>query len=169
MENQESVVKIMVESPKDPPNVEFGVAFPRPTAIVRQKTDPTAHEIEIETDTDTVAKTETIIESEIAGCQMTDTSISTSTPDANRMENVIVPDPIDVNTPRDTTNIFYAYEDVEFDNSLQPQSSIDGETPPEMNPMNIESDNYVVNDQNNTQNIDDQTYRSNNQNNQSNS
>lgn len=93
--NQESIVKIMVESPKEPPNVEFGVAFPQ-TAVVRIKTEST-QEIE-QTDG-----------------QSSSTSVTLVTD---------IQEPIDVNIPRDTTNIFYAYEETEVDNSFQlPQQS----------------------------------------------
>ncbi|XP_031618644.1 sodium channel protein 60E isoform X2 [Contarinia nasturtii] len=92
--NNESIVKIMVESPKEPPNVEFGVAFPQ-TAVVRYKTE-TTHEIE-QTDGEN-----------------SPTSVVTLVTDN-------IQEPIDVNIPRDTTNIFYAYEETEIDNSFQAQ------------------------------------------------
>lgn len=93
--NLESIVKIMVESPKEPPNVEFGVAFPQ-TAVVQKKTEST-QEIE-QTDGQNASTSVTLV---------TD-----------------IQEPIDVNIPRDTTNIFYAYEETEVDNSFQsPQQS----------------------------------------------
>lgn len=95
--NQESIVKIMVESPKTPPNVEyeFGVAFPQ-TAVVRKKTESIQQEIE-QTDDQTSLASVTLVTDNIQ-------------------------EPIDVNIPRDTTNIFYAYEETEVDNSFQSQS-----------------------------------------------
>lgn len=70
----------MVESPKDPPNVEFGVAFPQ-TTVVREKTETT-----------------------------TTATATAITPDIQSTACSNVQEPIDVNTPRDTANIFYAYE-----------------------------------------------------------
>lgn len=103
--NQESIVKIMVESPKTPPNVEyeFGVAFPQ-TAVVRKKTESTQQEIE----------------------QTDDQSSLTSDP----LVTDNIQEPIDVNIPRDTTNIFYAYEETEVDNSFQSQSPASPPLPP---------------------------------------
>lgn len=127
MGNQESVVRIMVESPKDPPNVEFGVAFPQ-TTVVRQKTDP-------------------MMEPEQIDCLA-----SSSVPDA--IEDV--QEPIDVNTPRDTTNIFYAYEDVEFNDGLH-QITINDAEPTESNDqLPIISDVQVVDEQINSDNQADQ-------------
>lgn len=60
----------MVESPKDPPNSEFGVLFDPPTV---------------------------------------DTPKVIETPDDSNID----PSPIDVNVPRDTSNIFYAYDEPE--------------------------------------------------------
>lgn len=96
--NNESIVKIMVESPKEPPNVEFGVAFPQ-TAVVRNKTEST-HEIEQTDDQDALTSVVTLVTDNIQ-------------------------EPIDVNIPRDTTNIFYAYEETEVDNSFQPAQFAD--------------------------------------------
>lgn len=90
--NQGSIVKIMVESPKEPPNVEFGVAFPQP-AVVR-------------------IKTETTQDIEQTDGQTSSTAVTLATD---------IQEPIDVNIPRDTTNIFYAYEETEIDNSFQQQ------------------------------------------------
>lgn len=92
--NQESIVKIMVESPKEPPNVEFGVAFPQ-TAVVQKKTEST-QEIE-QTDGENLPTSVILIAD--------------------------IQEPIDVNIPVDTTNIFYAYEEKEVDNSFQSQQS----------------------------------------------
>lgn len=84
----------MVESPKEPPNVEFGVAFPQ-TAVVQKKTEST-QEIE-QTDGENLPTSVILIAD--------------------------IQEPIDVNIPVDTTNIFYAYEEKEVDNSFQPQQS----------------------------------------------
>lgn len=92
LSKQESIVKIMVESPKEPPNVEFGVAFPQ-TTVVRIKTEPT-HDIEQQQ-----PPPPSEAASEIA------VSLATDIQD--------IQEPIDVNIPRDTTNIFYAYEETE--------------------------------------------------------
>lgn len=80
----------MVESPKEPPNVEFGVAFPQ-TTVVRKKTESTDND-----------------DNE----QITDFR-SASTTNIFFETNVQDEDRIDLNTPRDTTNIFYAYEEEE--------------------------------------------------------
>lgn len=80
----------MVESPKEPPNVEFGVAFPQ-TTVVRKKTESTDND-----------------DNE----QITDFR-SASTANIFFEINVQAEDRIDLNTPRDTTNIFYAYEEEE--------------------------------------------------------
>lgn len=92
---QESIVKICIDSPKEPPNVEFGVAFLQ-TAVVRNKT-------------------ESIQEIEQTDGQSSPTSVTLVTDN--------IQEPIDVNIPRDTTNIFYAYEETEVDNSFQSQQS----------------------------------------------
>lgn len=86
----------MVESPKEPPNVEFGVAFPQPT-VVRIKTEST-QDIEQQQQ------------------QPTDETSAAVAPLAADIQ-----EPIDVNIPRDTTNIFYAYEEMEVDNSFHEQ------------------------------------------------
>lgn len=102
MADQESIVKIMVESPKDPPNIEFGVASSQATTVVQQKTD-------------SKPQTEQILQTSSS------TSSTATTPPNKSIADI--QEPIDVNTPRDTTNIFYAYEDVEFDNTIHHQSS----------------------------------------------
>lgn len=102
LSKQESIVKIMVESPKEPPNVEFGVAFPQttPTTVVRIKTESTQSMDEQEQGREQQSQ------------QSTDGSFATATD---------LQEPIDVNIPRDTTNIFYAYEETEVDNSFNEQ------------------------------------------------
>lgn len=85
----------MVESPKEPPNVEFGVAFPQ-TTVVRIKTEST---------------------NDIEQQQSTDGTSVTAVP----LAAADIQEPIDVNIPRDTTNIFYAYEETEIDNSFHEQ------------------------------------------------
>lgn len=97
LSKQESIVKIMVESPKEPPNVEFGVAFPQ-TTVVRIKTEST-HDIE-----EQQQQQQSDVESVTAISLATD-----------------IQEPIDVNIPRDTTNIFYAYEEAEIDNTFHEQ------------------------------------------------
>lgn len=97
--NPESIVTIMVESPKEPPNSDFGMSFSSPPLP-----------------------------------KLDDSDISVATTDANvhdtsdvSVSNVIVEDirqPIDVNTPRDTTNIFYAYEETDASVS-DPQITIE--------------------------------------------
>lgn len=80
--NPESIVTIMVESPKEPPNSDFGTSFSSPPPP--KLDDP-------------------------------DSTLTMTEGDAP-ISNVIVEDiqePIDVNTPRDTTNIFYAYEETD--------------------------------------------------------
>lgn len=87
--NPESIVTIMVESPKEPPNSDFGTSFSSPPLPVSD--DP---------------ETVTAIEEDVHDASHVSTS------------NVIADDiqePIDVNTPRDTTNIFYAYEETDAD------------------------------------------------------
>lgn len=155
MADQESIVKIMVESPKDPPNIEFGVASSQATTVVQQETNskPQTEQINIQT------------------------SSSSITPPNESIADI--QEPIDVNTPRDTTNIFYAYEDVEFDNSIhhQPSTSAigDGNNTSEQRSnddrsANIESESVdhgiVVNDENSS---DSQTNQISNQNTQSSS
>lgn len=105
VEDQESVVKIMVESPKEPPNIEFGVTSPQATTVVQQKTD-----WKPQTD-------------QINSQALSSSSSSTTIPPDAAKSIADIQEPIDVNKPRDTTNIFYAYEDVEFDNSIQYQPS----------------------------------------------
>lgn len=93
--NLESIVKIMVESPKEPPNIEFGVASPQ-TTVVREKTETT-------TTTNTITDSNTT----------TTTTTITTTPEIQSTACSTLQDPIDVNTPRDTANIFYAYEETD--------------------------------------------------------
>lgn len=79
----------MVESPKEPPNSDFCTSFSSPP-------------LPISDDPETVTTTD--------GDVHDASHVSTS--------NVIIDDiqePIDVNTPRDTTNIFYAYEETDAD------------------------------------------------------
>lgn len=83
LDNQESVVKIMVESPKDPPNSDFASTFPMPASVTNSS------------------------ESVSAPCAIIEIG------EAN--------EPIDVNTPRDTTNIFYAYDESDA-NRTQPDA-----------------------------------------------
>lgn len=108
--NPESIVTIMVESPKEPPNSEFGTSFSSPPP---PKLD----------DADTSV---TMTEGNVRDAS--DVSIS----------NVIIDDiqePIDVNTPRDTSNIFYAYEEADASVS-DPQISIEQSAPVDSNQTN---------------------------------
>ena len=104
LSKQESIVKIMVESPKEPPNVEFGVAFPH-TTVVQIKTES--------------------IEQQQQQPQSTDGTSTTAVQLAADIQ-----EPIDVNIPRDTTNIFYAYEETEIDNSFHEQQQQQQQQPP---------------------------------------
>lgn len=90
--NPESIVTIMIESPKEPANIDFGVVFPQTDAL----------EQPIEDQTHETSKTE-------AASSSTDGVVTD------------VQEPIDVNIPRDTSNIFYAYDDAEIDTSFQPK------------------------------------------------
>lgn len=172
MADQESIVKIMVESPKDPPNIEFGVASSQATTtVVQQKTDsrPQTEQIHIETS------------SSSSSSKSSSSSLPKTTMPSNETIIADIQEPIDVNTPRDTTNIFYAYEDVEFDNSINHQpstSAIDEENNPTERrsstndrSTDIESESiehaFVVHDEKNSS--DSQTNQINNQNTQSSS
>lgn len=123
--NLESIVKIMVESPKEPPNIEFGVAFPQ-IAVVREKTETTTT-----TNAITCSNTTTI----------------TTTPDIQSTACSTLQDPIDVNTPRDTANIFYAYEETDTNDdhmpSLSVASELDRTTAPATN-IECDSDNLEI-------------------------
>lgn len=110
--NPESIVTIMVESPKEPPNSEFGTSFSSPPPPPSKLDDSNT----------SVSMTESNVHNP------TDLSIS----------NVIIDDiqePIDVNTPRDTTNIFYAYEETDASVS-DPQISIEQSVPVDSNQTN---------------------------------
>lgn len=100
----------MVESPKEPPNSEFGTSFSSPPPPKLDDPDTS------------VTMTED---------NMHDASDVSSS-------NVIMDDiqePIDVNTPRDTTNIFYAYEETDASVS-DPQISIEQSVPVDSNQTN---------------------------------
>lgn len=79
VENQESIVKIMVESPKDPPNSGFVSTFPVPTMAISSQEPSGSHSIQV---SEEIGKT----------------------------DDQIINEPIDVNVPYDTSNLFYAYE-----------------------------------------------------------
>lgn len=103
LDNQESVVKIMVESPKDPPNSDFASTFPVPTVEIPS---PFSSEIApIQPSIDTTSTETQVI-------QIDD-------------DNDDVNEPIDVNTPRDTTNIFYAYDETEANQINSSQQTIE--------------------------------------------
>lgn len=101
----------MVESPKEPPNSDFGTSFsaPPPPKLDEQPNTSTA-----------------VTEGSVSDVSTTITS------DANVVD---LQEPIDVNTPRDTTNIFYAYE-VTDANVSDPQITIEQSLPVEINQTN---------------------------------
>lgn len=100
--NPESIVTIMVESPKEPPNSDFNTSFSSSTPA-----PPNASEgLVTSTDDSTVQCVSDVAASDII------------------VDDVQIP--IDVNTPRDTSNIFYAYDESDVNATVSdPQSIIE--------------------------------------------
>lgn len=121
--NPDSIVTIMVESPKDPPNSDFATSFSSPPPPKSDEPD------ESMTDADAADVCES---------------------------NVVIDDiqePIDVNTPRDTTNIFYAYEETD-ENFSGAQIAIEQSSVVDTNQIN--SDASQVNIQQSSESTADQ-------------
>lgn len=136
LDNQESVVRIMVESPKDPPNSDFASAFPVPYVEVCSSSSISGEIIPIQSEINAPITTEA--EVIVIGDDDDDNGVN---------------EPIDVNTPRDTTNIFYAYDESEANQMNSPQTSDTAPTnqststnPNESTENRIDSDPNSLND-----------------------